>query len=133
VTAATKPSFEAVTAGVKATIAAQAHAQDDGRTDDLVALYTEDAVIVVPGVATLEGREAIRTAFNEWKPQTPQRHMVSNIIVTEWDATTAKATSDVVFVQKGEAGWSVQIVGRYYDTFALIDGTWLFTRREDEF
>jgi ketosteroid isomerase-like protein len=126
-------TIESVTAGVKATIAAQAHAQDDGRTDDLAALYTEDAVIVVPGVATLEGRDAIWKAFEEWKPRAPQRHMVTNILVTEFDETSAKATSDVTFVQKGEDGWSIQIVGRYFDTFRLVDGTWLFSRREDEF
>jgi uncharacterized protein (TIGR02246 family) len=128
-----RATYESVSAGIHATIAAHAHAQDDGRTDDLVALYTPDGVVVVPGVATLEGAEEIRTAFEKWKPKVPQRHMVANILVTQWNDKEAKAISDVVYLTLGDGVWTVQIVARYQDTFRYTDGTWLLSRRADEY
>jgi uncharacterized protein (TIGR02246 family) len=125
--------FVEVVEGIRATIAAHAQAQDDGRTDDMVALYTPDGVVEIPGMAALEGADALRAAFDEWKPQLPQRHIVTNTVVTEFSDEQAKATSDVVFVQRGESGWAVQMVARYHDTFQHTDGVWLLRRRTDEF
>jgi hypothetical protein len=59
--------------------------------------------------------------------------LVVNTLVTEWSAETAKATSDVVFLLQGDAGWSVQVVGRYEDTLHRADGSWRFHRRAAEF
>ena len=46
----------------------------------------------------------------------PQRHVVVNTLVTDWNDHEAKAVSDLLFLQKGESGWAVQLVGRYTDT-----------------
>ena len=116
--------------GVRATIAAHAQAQDDGRTDDLVALYSADGVVNVPNLVTLEGETALREGFAGWKPQTPQRHMVTNTLLTDWSDDEATAVSDVAFVQKGDAGWAVQAAGRYHDTFVRQDGEWRIRRRD---
>lgn len=126
-------TYEAVLAGVQTTIAAHGQAQDDGRTDDIVAVYCDDAVLVVPGMGTYEGIDAIRASWDAWKPQQPQRHIVSNILVTEWTDTTAKSTADVVYISKGETGWAIGIVARYHDEFRLTDGKWLLSRRADEY
>jgi hypothetical protein len=115
--------------GIRAVIAAHAQAQDDGRTDDLVALYGRDGAVEVPGAGTYEGADALRAVFAGWQPQRPQRHVVVNTVVTVWDDDEAQATSDVVFVQKGESGWAVQVVGRYHDTLQGQGGTWLLRRR----
>ena len=122
-------SFADVVAGIRAVLAAHAQAQDDGRTDDLVALYCPDGVVEVPDVGTFEGADALRAAFGGWAPQLPQRHIVVNTVVTEWTVEDADATSDVVFTQKGESGWTVQVVGRYHDSFRVIDGAWRIRRR----
>jgi ketosteroid isomerase-like protein len=126
-------SYVEVVEGVRATIAAHAHAQDDGRADDLAVLYTPDGVVDVPGIGTFEGAEALRNVFAGWQPQGPQRHLVVNTLVTDWSNDEAQATSDVVFVARGESGWSVQVVGRYFDTFQKSDGAWLLSRRKMEF
>src|SRR5438105_15529330 len=110
-------AYADVVEGVRATIAAHAQAQDDGRTDDLVALYTPDGAVEVPDMGTFEGTDALRKTFAGWEPQLPQRHMIVNTLVTDWNEQEAKAVSDVVFVLKGEAGWGVQVVARYHDTF----------------
>lgn len=130
-------TFSEVYAGIQATIASHAQAQDDGRTDDMVALYWPDGVVEVPGVATLEGVEAIREAFSQpgWQPDPakPQRHLVTNTVVTEWNDREAKATSDVAMIKNDGTAWSVAIVARYHDVFEESGGRWLLRRRADEF
>jgi ketosteroid isomerase-like protein len=110
-------SYAEVAEQVRAVLAALAQARDDGRTDDLVACYTEDGVVEVPGLGTFAGASAPREAFAGWAPAVPQHHIVTNTLVTEWDASSAQASSDVVFVQHGASGWAVASVARYHDTF----------------
>ena len=118
-----------VAAGVRAVIGAHTQAQDAGRTDDVVALYTPDAVLELPGTDPIEGHDALREAFKGWAPAQPQQHMVGNTVVTPTTDDEASAVSDVVFFQRGETGWTVQVVGHYEDTFRRADGTWLIQRR----
>jgi hypothetical protein len=130
-------SFAEVYTGVLATIAAHSQAQDDGRVDDLAALYLDDAVVVIPGMATLEGVPAIRAAFAQpaWQPDPakPQRHVVSNTVLTGWDEQSARATSDVVMLKFDGTAWAPLIVARYHDEFELSAGHWLLRRRTDEY
>jgi ketosteroid isomerase-like protein len=48
-------TYAEVFAGVYTTVAAHAQAQDAGKTDDIMALYTPDAVLEVPGMGAYEG------------------------------------------------------------------------------
>ncbi len=105
-------------------------AQDAGRTDEIVALYTPDGVLELPGTDPLQGHDALRAAFKGWEPELPQLHLVTNTVVTSTTADEATATSDVVFLQRGEAGWAVQVVGHYEDDLIRTDGTWLLRRRK---
>ncbi|MFD9323909.1 nuclear transport factor 2 family protein (plasmid) [Streptomyces sp. NBC_00080] len=119
-----------VVAGVRAVIGAHTQAQDAGRTDDVVALYTPDGVLELPGTDPLQGHDALRAAFKEWAPAKPQLHLVTNTVVTPSGEDEATATSDVAFLQRGETGWAVQVVGHYDDSLRRVDGTWLLTRRK---
>ena len=126
-------SYADVFAGVYSAVAAHAQAQDAGDTDAIMALYTPDAVLEVPGMGTFEGADAIRAAWDKWKPSGLQRHMPVNVVITDWDAGQARATTDVVFIAQADAGWAIQIVARYYDVFRPVDGKWLLSRRADEY
>jgi len=126
-------SYAQVFAGVYTTIAAHAQAQDAGDTDGMVALYTPDAVLEVPGMGVYRGVDAIRAAYDDWKPKGLQRHLPVNIVITDWDAEQARATTDVVYIAQGDSGWSVQIVARYYDEFRRDGEKWLLSRRADEY
>ena len=123
-------SYVEVVEGVRATIAAYTHALDDGRTDDVVATYCPDGVFDMPAMGTFEGHEALREAYAGWAPRGPQRHLVVNTLVTEWDDREATAISDVVFTLKGDSGWAIQFVARYHDTLHHEDGRWRFHRRQ---
>ena len=126
-------SYADVFAGVCTTVAAHAQAQDGGDTDGIMALYTPDAVLEVPGMGSFEGADAIRACWDKWKPRGLQRHMPVNVVITDWDAGQARATTDVVFIAQADAGWAIQIVARYYDVFRPVGGKWLLSRRADEY
>jgi ketosteroid isomerase-like protein len=126
-------TYADVFAGVYTTVAAHAQHQDAGNTEQIMALYTDDAVLEVPGMGAYQGAEAIRAAFDDWKPKGLQRHMPVNVVITDWDDSQARATTDVVFIAQGDAGWSIQIVARYRDEFRPVDGKWLLSRRADEY
>jgi ketosteroid isomerase-like protein len=126
-------SYADVFAGVYTTVAVHSQAQDAGDTDTIMALYMPDAVLRVPGMGDYEGADAIRAAWDAWKPKGLQRHMPVNVVITEWDDKQAKATTDVVFLGQRDGAWSVGIVARYYDEFRQVDGKWLLSRRADEY
>jgi hypothetical protein len=84
-------------------------------------------------MGTHEGHDALRDAYAKWKPRQPQRHLVLNTHVTEWNPHEASSVSDVVFVLQGDTGWTIRLVGRYHDVLHNDDGTWRFHRREAMF
>jgi hypothetical protein len=126
-------TFAEVVEGIRATIAAYAQALDDGRTDDVVATFCPDGVCEIPGMGTHAGHDALRHAYSRWTPQRPQRHLVFNTVVTDWNEHEAHAVSDMMFVLQGDPGWTIQLVGRYHDSLHHDDGRWRFHRRAAEF
>ena len=129
----TAKTYADVVEGVRAALAAYAHALDDGRAEDVVATFCPDGVAEIPGSGTFEGQDALRKVYAGFTPRAPQRHVVVNTLVTDWDQDEANAVSDLVFLQKGEAGWAVQLVGRYDDRLRYLEGTWRFQRRAMQF
>jgi SnoaL-like domain len=129
----TKTTYAEVVEGIRATIAAYAQALDDGRTDGVVATFCADGACEIPGMGTHEGHDALRHAYARWKPERPQRHLVVNTLVTDWNDHEANAISDVILVVKADSGWAIQLVGRYHDTLHHADGTWRFHHRAAAF
>ena len=122
-------TYAEVSEAVRGAIAAYAHALDDGRVDALVEMFCADGGIDMPGIGTQEGLDALRAVYANLTPRRPQRHIVTNTEVTEWNDHEVTARSDLVFLLKGDAGWSVQMVGRYHDTLHRDGGSWRFHRR----
>ncbi|MFE1979952.1 nuclear transport factor 2 family protein [Streptomyces mirabilis] len=122
-----------VAANVHAAIAAYAQALDAGRVDDLTDLFWPDGVAEIAGVGTYEGQEAIREGYAAFAPTRPQLHLTANTVVTSWTEDEATAVSNLAFFQRGDAGWAVQLVGRYDDTLIRRDGAWRFQRRVTTF
>ncbi|MEU5477618.1 nuclear transport factor 2 family protein [Streptomyces mirabilis] len=122
-----------VAANVHAAIAAYAQALDAGRVDDLTDLFWPDGVAEIAGVGTYEGQEAIREGYAAFAPTRPQLHLTANTVVTSWTEDEATAVSNLAFFQRGDAGWAVQLVGRYGDTLSRRDGAWRFQRRVTTF
>jgi hypothetical protein len=129
----TMTSYAEVVEGIRATIAAYTHALDDGETDAILATFCPDGGVEIPGMGTHVGHDALRVAYDKWKPRRPQRHLVVNTLVRDWNDHEARAISDVIFLLQGDAGWSMQVVGRYDDLLHNDGGTWRFHRRAAEF
>ena len=127
------PSYADVVAGVCAAIAAYTHALDDGRVDDVVATFCADGGCEMPGLGSPSGHDELRTAYAKVVPQVPQRHLVLNTHVSDWSGSEASATSDVVFLVRGESGWTVVLIGRYSDTLHRDGDAWRFHHRLAEF
>jgi hypothetical protein len=126
-------TFADVSAGVGTAIAAYTQALDDGRTDDIVETFCPDGVCDIPGLGRHTGHEALRAAYGGVTPKGPQRHLVLNTLITEWDEHEARASSDLVFLIKGDGGWTAALVGRYHDVLHRDGGTWRFHSRVGEF
>ncbi len=124
-----------VAEGVRLAIATYTQALDDGRTEDVVATFCADGWCDLPGFGRHEGHDALRQAYGRWTPSParPQRHLVMNTLLTKWDDGEAHATSDFVFVLKGDRGWAVEIVGRYHDVLHRDGDDWRFHSRVAEF
>ena len=129
----TMTTYAEVVEGVRATVAAYTQALDDGRTDDVVATFCPDGGCEIPGLGTHEGHDALRAAYSKWKPARPQRHLVVNTLITDWNDNEASAISDVIFVLQGDSGWAIELVGRYQDTLHRDGDSWRFHRRAAEF
>ena len=129
----TKMTYAEVAEGVRAAIATYTQALDDGRTDDVVATFCPDGACEIPGMGTHKGHDALRDAYSRLKRERPQRHLVLNTVVGEWNDHEATAVSDVVFLLLGDSGWAIQLVGRYHDTLHHDDGTWRFHHRAATF
>ncbi len=126
-------TYADVVEGVRATIASYALALDDGRTEDVVATFCADGVCDIPGMGTHTGHEALRAAFSTWTPRQPQRHLVLNTLVTEWDQREATAISDVIFLLWEASGWAIKLVGRYHDLFHRDQEGWRLHNRTATF
>jgi hypothetical protein len=119
--------------GVRAAIAAYAQAVDDGRTEDIVATFCAEGVLEIPGSGVYEGHDALREAYSGFRPRSPQRHVVVNILVTDYNSHEATAISDLLVAHKGESGWAITLVARYHDRLHNKDGTWRFHQRTMSF
>jgi uncharacterized protein (TIGR02246 family) len=122
-----------VATGVRAAQSAYVQGLDSGRIDQLAAVFTEDAVVDIEGMPVLTGREAVREAYEGWRTDRPQRHVVANMLVTAFDDEEATATTDVLMTVSVEGAWRIAVVGRYTDTLRREDGTWRFSRRVTRF
>jgi ketosteroid isomerase-like protein len=117
---------------VRDTIAAYTQALDDGRVDDVVATFTADGSIDIPGMGAHTGTDALRLAYRSFQAPVPLKHLVVNTLVDE-RGDEATATSDVVVLAQGAKGWRIQVVGRYHDALRKEGAAWRFTTRRAEF
>ncbi len=87
----------------------------------------------MPGLGRHEGHEALRAAYDQWKPRKPQRHLIINTLVTEWNEDEARATSDFVFLLLGEAGGPSASSGATTTSSTSTATRWRFHSRVGEF
>jgi ketosteroid isomerase-like protein len=114
---------------VQRTILDYVYSVDRGRMDDLLDLFTSDAIIETGGTEH-RGRAAIASLFEETGKTLADgaasriAHHVT-VVHVDVDGDTASALSYFAsFLSHGVDHW-----GRYRDTLRCIDGHWKFARR----
>ncbi|KPN32011.1 ketosteroid isomerase-related protein [Halolamina pelagica] len=73
---------------------------DAGDYGDLVALFTEDVVYERPGQASIEGRDALRTFYEEQRPLSEGTHELHAVVP---DGTTVAVRGTFRGEQDGDA------------------------------
>ncbi|HEY2206559.1 MAG TPA: nuclear transport factor 2 family protein [Pseudonocardia sp.] len=100
---------------------------DDGRWDELAALFTPDGAFV--GLATARGRDELREFFAGLRdgPLSAWWHFSANETVeVDGDTATGQTWLFQPCVVQGEAHIAA---GRYRDRMARVEGRWLFAER----
>jgi ketosteroid isomerase-like protein len=129
-TESTPRDYAEVVAGVRHAIAAYCHAVDDGRVDDVIALFAPEGVSALPDMDPVEGHDALRALYGGLPSRGgTQRHLVVNTAVSTQDGGEVGAISDLVVLGHGKNGWRIQLVGRYEDVLREHDGRWCFASR----
>ncbi len=101
---------------------------DDGRFDELVALFTEDAALVF-GDTAHRGRPAIHAYLADVQGDGRRgKHLTANSVV-EVDGDAATAVTDYLFVRPTPDGLAMVAAGRYLDDLVHDGGVWRFRRR----
>jgi uncharacterized protein (TIGR02246 family) len=119
----------AVLAAVQDLLARYAHAMDQRKLDDCIALFDDNAVLSVTG-DTHTGKAAIRAWMDgiaEASP--PGRHLTVNITVDSLGDNRYIAEADFALVRPGEGAPTLAVIGRYYDEVGPVDDTWRFLHR----
>jgi alkylhydroperoxidase/carboxymuconolactone decarboxylase family protein YurZ len=116
---------------------------DEGRMDEFVELFTDDAVLDFkpdPGYfpTPLIGKEMIsehmRARNSEVAAVAQRRHLSTNTVFEHLDDDSARTESflTVLSVEHGSNAPIVNATGVYHDVFRKVDGRWLLAERKAE-
>ena len=115
-----------------------ANLNDDGRWEDVAALYAEDGLMARPSAPDqpVIGRDAILASLLA-RPPRVSRHICANIVVTVESRETASAQSMILlFSGKPAADGGLPVLdkkpalgGEYRDRFVLTGDGWRFSER----
>lgn len=116
-------------AAVRTLLAAYCQRVDDRKTDELVELFSPDAVVVLGG-REHAGREALHKLFGSLAGNAG-KHLTTNSIISAESGTRFSSVSDFAFLRKGDDGtWGLAVIGRYVDTIERKGSDYLIARRE---
>jgi len=115
-----------------------ANLTDEGRWEEVAALYAEDGLMTRPTAPDdpVRGREALLAAFRA-RPPRVSRHICANIVVTVENEKEASAISSILLFtgSSGEGGGPARpdegppLVGAFRDRFILTAEGWRFSER----
>jgi hypothetical protein len=115
-----------------------ANLNDEGRWEDVAALYAPDGLMTRPTAPDqpIQGREALLQSFLA-RPPRASRHVCANIVVDVESETEASAFSTILLFTGSldpEGGSPRRdegppLVGTYRDRFTLTDEGWRFAER----
>ncbi|MEV6041440.1 nuclear transport factor 2 family protein [Nonomuraea sp. NPDC052116] len=100
------------------------HAFDEGRADEVAALFTEDGVFAREGAAPVVGRDGLAALVRAAAERAPgMRHVVSGILV-EASEEGAVGQAYALALVVGDADLRLATFGRYDDAFVPTPEGW---------
>lgn len=104
-----------------------ANLNDEGRWEEVAALYAEGGLMTRPTAPDdpIVGREALLSSFLARPPRRSQ-HVCANIVVTVESETAASAFSAILLFTAPD---KPPLVGTYRDRFTLTEEGWRFAER----
>lgn len=122
--------------GIENTLSRYALGYDDHHPEMIEASFTKDAVLtmkIADGdlIGPFDGLDAIMELMNgsAHSQSDQRRHLTSNILIDDIDATHAKVVAYLVIISVAEGKLTVLSSGKYEDEFTEVDGTWLISKR----
>ncbi|MCK9875336.1 nuclear transport factor 2 family protein [Frankia sp. Ag45/Mut15] len=114
---------------IRDTLVRYCHLLDDGKLDELLALFTPDAVFAFG--AEHQGTAALAAFFEKSQGTAEQRgrHVTVNTLV-EIDGDGAVAVSDFLYFGLGSPAPEPRLIGRYTDTLSRNGNRWRIARRD---
>ena len=114
---------------IRELVAKYCFALDDGRFEDMAALFVPDGVWET-AFGTGTGRAGIvaRAKSIATEPRPRRVHLTTNIVI-ELNGETATAQSNWLLFQNTPAGPAIGSGGAYRDRLAKLDGRWYFQHR----
>jgi 3-phenylpropionate/cinnamic acid dioxygenase small subunit len=106
------------------------HLVDDGAFEEIPALWTDDAELLLRGETATGPAAIVARIADRQTPELRGLHVSANVII-DVDGDTARAVSDFVFMRReGGPDPLVKFIGRYLDRFVRMPDGWRFRRRE---
>jgi 3-phenylpropionate/cinnamic acid dioxygenase small subunit len=114
---------------IRRVLARYCHLVDDNQLDELVQLFTADAVFSW-GELSATGRDDLRAWLQRnHPPHRRGKHLTTNTVV-DLDGDRADAVSDFVFLGFRNDRLVPVYTGRYHDRLVRTQGSWLIRRRD---
>lgn len=95
--------------------------------DAVAALYTDDAIVLPPGMPRVEGKEGIRAMFADWLSNDPEAMvtLTSDEVVVAESGDIAYEVGTATGGGTGPDGQPYDFTGKYLVTWENVDGQWL--------
>jgi len=115
---------------IRSLVAAYGERLDAGDLDGVAALFRNARWC--SGTRTLTDVDAIRRVYDDvilYDGVPCTRHVMGDVVVAVDGTTAASRCSFTVFQARPDFPLQAVLVGRYHDTFACVDGEWVFRER----
>jgi hypothetical protein len=118
-----------------------AYLNDERRFDELVGLFTEDAVLYRPSAPdqAIHGRQAMLEAFRKRPADTMTFHVCSDILIDVQSEHAAQGRSRILLLSAARPPHgtapetSTPVPGVFRDSFRLTEQGWKFAQRRGSF
>jgi ketosteroid isomerase-like protein len=106
-------------------------AVDANRTDEIIALFTADAVFDLGYGRVYTGQAELAELFSHLDVYRATSHDLSTVVIDFDDDDTARCRSHVyAFHLRADNGAPVHLWGRYTDVVVRVGGNWALARRQ---